>query len=201
MGIAFFFIFLMMAGTAISAVAAVIARLVSGSWRIAFATLVAGIACTFGAWVLICILSDTFIRGPVAPEKLPGKYTLDAHSRDFMKNLGYTDFSGQIILDADGHFTATRIPDCLLRNSSGAEPTQNAEYDDCSGTWKLETEHAGLSLSFSDMHSSGEISPNPGMTQQASPTLYLMKGNPVSLGFEIFASGDDWYMEYERSDK
>lgn len=138
--------------------------------------------------------------------ELIAEYRLDPGWVSDLSKMGYKDFSGSITLRSDSTFVASNIPACCLHHQDEANEPFSGGYYAFSGRWKLQKLQAVYVVlcSITDIH--GREVPGEAELQQfrldrvpsKSVELRIMKGNPLSVGFALFRSGDFTEIEFSR---
>ena len=166
--------------------------------------------------IMICALSagckrdrfnfhDLLAVKPTQAE-LVGSYRLqkaDPAATPLME-MGYTEIDCVVELNADGTYTASRLPGCCIHGwDESSYPFTGGLYS-MKGNWTIVptgsvydieltinsfTEHTGLVIADSELAAERQ----PRSTLKVS----LIRGAPIDLGFEVF-NGDFWPVRLAR---
>ena len=138
-----------------------------------------------------------YLQQEPAPLEIVGTYRLDLdRSQERLRRMGYTNFAGQITLRSDGRFTASDLPACCVHGwDESTWPFSGGHYR-LAGTWTVVKSSAVyvVELTSSDATmTEPPVTADPNVLKDRQALsgirLYLIRGEPLLLGFPIF-SGD-----------
>jgi hypothetical protein len=140
-----------------------------------------------------------FLRSEPDAADVPGIFVLDenSHADRRVRLKGYNDTSVQVVLDPDGTFKISRMPDCWLTSDNESK----GGYDSCRGTWKVEKTYSVYAVTLSCEQWSPDSTYSRDKKSAAfryAGALILTKGeNGYGLALPL-AAGDDGYLYFRR---
>ncbi len=184
-----------------------VAALIAGfmkKWKLAKWFLIGTFATPLVIFGLLCVLSlwlgDHYVNRPLKTAELVGTYHIDLlESQHRLQKMGYRIFTGEVTLNPDGSFTATRLPACCVSGQDEAIPSTGGYYN-LTGSWEvrpssqIESVTYKLHLSFlkavlSDQSVGTQLKASEINNRPNELQVNLINRTPIALGFIIF-NGD-----------
>lgn len=163
-----------------------------------------------GVAVWVLVPDSPYVRDVSKVGQVPGVYRLmNGFDRDLLKDIGYSDFSGEIVLSSDGCFIAKRIPASFVHGFDESFVEFTGGYYNLSGTWELESDGRGqwqvkMGLDSAQLFDIplGNDKNIAGCRKPFGPIFaYLLKGSTSRLAFVyVDAGGDDCFIGYSKVD-
>ncbi len=103
------------------------------------------------------------LNSPPDENVIPGTYKLSEQSRDYVRQLGYNEVDGTLVLKTDHTCWAINFPKAMIFGppSEASPRTARSPYFDGAGTWKLSTDTGyAINLSFKRKDESGDSDPD-----------------------------------------
>jgi len=146
--------------------------------------------------------NDPYIRQPVAVAELAGTYRPSPGANSSLQRVGYKVLTGDIEFRSDGTFVATRLPSCCATGEAMAG-SPSTEYYDLSGTWETSRDESAAAIHFPEWKATlWRVSPSAVPVQindrplGLPPRINVIKGEPLSIAFQIFQNGDFYDLVY-----
>jgi len=140
-----------------------------------------------------------FLRKEPDAKSIPGVYIIDrdSYSYEMLRSRGYIDLSARVILNENGSFSISQMPDCWLTDFANPK----GGYDSCSGTWSLYKKQSVYTVSLDMDHWSDDSTyvRNKNNPRFGYTGAFILTKEKEGYGLALaLAAGDEGFIYFRR---